>query len=412
LNDDVSVEARSTWSRGRTEFDGFPPPAFTFSDTPEYGTTNDWVSYAGVKIDSFSDRLQHRIGVAYTDTDREDIDPTSSVRTTLDSRGRNLRYEYQGTLTLNERVSGVFGVERERSALRTASPSEFDPNPKPLDRDVVMDSIYAQVQVTPIRALTLSGGLRHDDHETFGNDRSAQLAAAWSVSSSTLLRASYGEGFKAPTLYQLYSDYGTATLMPEESSDWDAGIEQHLFGDRLVLSATYFERKIDDMIDFVSCFEVATPRCATQQFGYYENLAQTRADGYEIGLAARLGSRLTFDANYTSLDARNDSRSSANFGNELARRPRDTAFAALSYEWPIRLTTTLAAQYVGRAFDDAANTAVLHSYTLVDLRAAYRVSDSIEIYGRIENALDEDYESVRGYGTLGRGAYLGVRVTH
>jgi len=84
----------------------------------------------------------------------------------------------------------------------------------------------------------------------------------------------------------------------------------------------------------------------------------------------------------------------------------------LSYEWPIRLTTTLAAQYVGRAFDDAANTAVLHSYTLVDLRAAYRVSDSIEIYGRIENALDEDYESVRGYGTLGRGAYLGVRVTH
>ncbi len=411
LADSVSVEARSTWSHSRSEFDGFPPPSFTFADTPEYGTEDERVSYAGVKIDSFANRLQHRVGIAHTDTERKDTDPASSVPTTLDAQGTNLRLEYQGTLTLNERVSGVFGIERERSGLRTASPSIFNPNPSPLDRDVVLDSAYAQLQITPLHAVTLTGGLRYDDHETFGADRSAQLAAAWSVTASTLLRASYGEGFKAPTLYQLYSQYGTATLAPEESSDWDIGVEQRLLDDRLALSTTYFERGTDSMIGFISCFGVATQRCMAQPDGYYENVARTRADGYEVALAARLGSRLTFNANYTGLDARNGSRGTSSLGNELPRRPRDTASASLTWEWPIALTTTLAAQYVGRTFDDAANRFRLDEYTLVDLRAAYRVSNHIEIYGRIENALDEDYETIRRYSTLGRSAYLGVRVT-
>jgi vitamin B12 transporter len=263
-----------------------------------------------------------------------------------------------------------------------------------------------------MRALTLSSGLRYDDHDTFGDDTSAQLAAAWSVTASTLVRASYGEGFKAPTLYQLYTQYGTPTLDPEESWDWDLGVEQHLFDDGLVLSATYFERETDNMIDFISCFGVTTPECnARQSGGYYENVAQTRADGYELAVTARLGARLSFNANYTALDARVDSPGTSNFGNELPRRPRDAASAALTYEWPIALTTTLAAQYVGRTFDDAANRFVVEDYTLVDLRAAYRVSERFEIYGRIENALDENYETIRRYGTLGRTAYLGVRVT-
>ncbi len=412
LVDGVRLEARTTWSSAHAEFDGFPPPVYSFADTPEYGTTDEWVSYAGVRIDSFGNRLQHRIGVAHTDTDRKSTDPASSVPTTLDAQGTNVRYEYQGTLTLNERISGVFGIERERSALTTSAPTTFEPNPIPLDRDVVLDSIYAQVQIAPLRGLTLTGGLRYDDHETFGDNTSAQLAAAWSVTTATLLRASYGGGFKAPTLYQLYSQYGTPTLDPEDARDWDVGVEQRLFKDRLVVSATYFEREIDNMIDFVSCYGGAiAPNCAAQPEGYYQNLARTRADGYELALTGQLAERLSFTANYTGLDARVDTRASANFGNELARRPRDAAAAALTYAWRIPLTTTLAAQYVGRSFDDVANRTVLRAYTLVDLRASYRWSDRIELYGRIENVLDEAYETVSRYGTLGRTAYIGVRVT-
>ncbi|MGE0438814.1 MAG: TonB-dependent receptor [Steroidobacteraceae bacterium] len=411
ISDAIDAELRTTYSEGRTEFDGFPPPSFSFADTREYGYTTEWVGYAGVKIDTLAERLQHRIGIAYTDTDRENFDPDSTVPLTFDATGKNLRYEYQGTFTVNDRVSGVFGAERERSELSTVSPSEFDPNPTPLDGDVTLDSVYGQLQFSPIRALTLSGGLRYDDHETFGDDTSSQLAVAWSASDSTLLRASYGEGFKAPTLYQLYSQYGTPSLEPEESDDWDIGIEQRLLDERLLVSATYFERDTDNMIAFVSCFGVTSARCTAQPDGYYDNVQRAHVDGYELGLSALLAPRLRFTANYTGLDARNDSAGTANFGNELPRRPSDSAAAQLSYEWSVPLTTTLAAQYVGRSFDNAGNTFELEEYTLVDIRASYRWSQTVEVYGRVENLLDEQYETIRRYGTPGRAAYVGVRVT-
>jgi vitamin B12 transporter len=262
--------------------------------------------------------------------------------------------------------------------------------------------------VTP---LTLSAGLRYDDHETFGNDTSAQAALAWAVAPSTLVRTSYGEGFKAPTLFHLYSEFGTITLDPEESKDWDVGVEQRLFGDALSVSASYFERETSNMIDFVSCFRVVSARCSAQPNGYYENIAATRADGYELSLTARFGPRILVTANYTGLDARNDTRGTANFGRELPRRPLDAAAVEFSYEWPVPLTTSLAAQYVGRTFDNVGNTLVVEEYTLVDVRVAYRWSESMEIYGRVENLFDEEYQTTRRYGTLGRSAYLGLRTT-
>ena len=81
----------------------------------------------------------------------------------------------------------------------------------------------------------------------------------------------------------------------------------------------------------------------------------------------------------------------------------------LSYEWPVGLTTALAVQHAGRSYDNAANTLVLDGYTLVDFRASYAVTRSLEVFGRIENAFDQDYETVNNYGTYGRTFYGGLR---
>ena len=74
--------------------------------------------------------------------------------------------------------------------------------------------------------------------------RRASLAAAWGLNDNrTLLRASFGQGFKAPSLYQLYSNYGNPGLRPELAESWDAGVEQHAWDGRLILSATYFRQQ-------------------------------------------------------------------------------------------------------------------------------------------------------------------------
>lgn len=407
ITDNASAEVRSTWSDSRGEFDGFP--AFSLVDTPEYGNTEEWVSYVGVNLSAFDGRFENRVGFAYTDTQREDFDPSSSVPQTFDAFGRNQRWEYQGTLQFSDQLTGIIGLESERSELSTASPTTDDPNPTPLHDTVQLDSAYAQVTVTPFAALTVSAGVRYDDHDTFGDQTNARASAAWSITESTIVRSSYGEGFKAPTLFQLYSQYGNLDLDAEEAESWDAGIEQRLLNDKLVLSATYFNRDTTNMIDFVSCFDSDAPRCTAQPDGYYDNVQETQADGVELGLVAQIGERLLFSANYTSMDAENSARGTANFGRALARRPDETANAQISYEWPLGLTTAIAVQHAGRSYDDAANRNVLDGYTLVDFRASYAVSESLEVFGRIENAFDEDYETIRRYGTLGRAFFGGVR---
>lgn len=411
ITDNVSAELRSTWSNGRSEFDGFPPPNYTITDTSDYGTTKELTTYAGLKINALDGRFENRIGFAYTDTDRKDTDPASSVPTTFDADGRNERWEYQGTLRITKRVSTIVGLESERSELSTASPTTFDPNPTPLTGDVQINSAYAQVNVTPIDALSLSAGVRYDDHDTFGSHTTTRASAAWSVTPSTILRASYGEGFKAPTLYQLYSLYGNLNLDAEEAESWDAGIEQHFFSKRLVVSATYFNRDTTNMIDFVSCFGESSLDCQTRPFGYYDNFQRTNAEGVELAATAHLTEQLSLAVNYTNMDAKNTARGTATFGHTLPRRPDETANAQLSYEWPMGLTTTIAVQHASRAFDTISNATVLDSYTLCDFRASYAVSDSLEVYGRVENAFDEKYETAKNYGTLGRTFYAGLRQT-
>jgi vitamin B12 transporter len=409
ISDDISAEVRSTWSDGRSEYDGFPAPRFSLADTLEYGTTEELTTYAGVNIDAFDGRLANRIGFAYTDTDRQDTDPTSSVPLTFDAEGRNERWEYQGTLRITDRVSTILGLESERSELSTASPTTFDPNPVPLTGETQIDSVYAQVNVTPIDALSLSAGVRYDDHDTFGSHTTTRASAAWSVTSSTILRATYGEGFKAPTLYQLYSQYGNLNLDAEEAEGWDAGIEQHFFDKQLSVSATYFDRDTTNMIDFVSCFGETSSDCLARPDGYYDNFQQTNAHGVELAFTAHLTELLSLTANYTNMDAENKARGTANFGHSLPRRPNETANAQVSYEWAVGLTTTVAVQHASRSFDTISNAAVLDGYTLFDFRASYAVSDSLEVYGRVENALDEEYATARRYGTLGRTFYAGLR---
>ncbi|HKU14283.1 MAG TPA: TonB-dependent receptor [Steroidobacteraceae bacterium] len=409
ITDAVSAELRTTYSSGRNDFDGFPPPNFELTDTRDYGDTDELVAYAGLNATTFGGKLQNRFGFAYTDTDRENIDPDSPVRTTFDASGSNKRWEYQGTLTLTDRVGGVFGLESERSELDTRSPSTFDPNPVPLVHDAQLDSVYAQINVAPLETLSLTGGVRYDDHDTFGDETTGRATLAWAATPTTIVRATYGEGFKAPTLFQLFSEFGNADLAPERSDAWDAGIEQHLLNDALVLSATYFGRDTRGMIDFVSCFPAVDPRCASRPFGFYDNVQKTEADGVELGLVARVGERLRFDVNYTDMETTN--RGSENFGLELARRPNQTLNGELTYDWAFGLTTTVAVTHAGRSFDDAANTVVNDGYTVVDLRAALALRDDLELYGRLENAFDEEYETIARYGTPGRGFFVGVRQT-
>lgn len=404
LSDAISLDLRGYYSNGRADFDGFAPPTFAFGDTREYGRVEEIVGYAGANVALFDGKLRNRLGFAYTDTGRDNFDPDGFTRETFSSTGRNERFEYQGVADLGP-VTATFGAERETSRYRTLS---FGDAARGRAR---LDSVYGQLAVTPLSGLTATAGVRHDDHDRFGGATTAAASAVWTIATTTL-RASYSEGFKAPTLFQLLSDFGNASLDPERARGWDAGVTQSALDGRLEASATYFDRRSRGLIDFVSCFGSTSPICVGRPFGTYDNVAKARSQGVEIGLAARPVDALRLAANYTYLKAENRSTGTANFGRRLARRPAHSANVTLDYAWPFGLETGATLSHVGDSFDNAGNTRRLDSYVLADIRASFPVTANIEVYGRVENLFDERYATASNYGTQARAGYAGVRLRY
>ncbi len=407
VTDAFGVEARAVYSNGRTEFDAFN------GDSEEYGRTEELVAYAGATLDLFEGRLKNRLGYAYTDTDRRNFNPGAAPNDlTFDADGENRRWEYQGTWALAQGWSAVFGLERETAQMRTRSPSSFAPNPPFRLGEAQLDTAYVQVQGEVLPGLTLTGGLRQDDHDVFGGQTVGQAAAAWALNAgATVLRASFGQGFRAPGLYELYSEYGNTTLEPESFDAWEAGVEQAFLHDALRVSATWFRREADDEIRYNSCSPgTADPLCApggVPRWGYYRNVQATETEGLELIGQARVGARLSLSANYTYVDARY--ASGIHDGRRLTRRPEHSGNLQAEYRWPGGLSTAAAVRYVGETFNDDANTVTLPDYTLVDLRAAYPLREGLEVYGRVENLFDEDYQTILNYGAAGRGAFVGLR---
>ncbi|RSB46832.1 TonB-dependent siderophore receptor [Brevundimonas sp. 357] len=407
VTDAVSLDLRSVWSSGRNDFDAFN------GDSREYGKTQELVAYAGLNFDLLDGRFRNRIGYAHTDTDRRNFNPDNKVQTlTFDAEGQNRRWEYQGAFAVTEALNATFGLEHEKSEMKTRSPGDWNPNPAFGRGEAELNSAYGQVQWTVLDGLTLTGGLRYDDHAQYGDNLLGQVAAAWALNEGdTVVRASWGQGFRAPGLYELYSEYGNLNLQPEEFDSWEIGVEQRLF-DRAVVSATYFNRQADNEIRYNGCSTPSTdPLCTVNgagRWGYYRNVQKTEAQGVELVGRVDVTERLNVSANYTWTDAK--SASGAADGKRLTRRPEHMANFAADYAFAFGLKTGVAVRYVGETFNNDTNTAKVDAYTLVDLRASYPINDALEIYGRIENAFDEDYQTVLNYGAPGQGVFGGVRV--
>ena len=375
------------------------------------------VDYTGLNVSTLDGRLKNRIAYEYSELNRREEDPDdrndpyeSGNKATFNGLGRTQTFDYEGTFAIAPRYTVVFGAQDERSSFSTDSPAfEFPPLPPPTKANVSIDSGYGQITGQVLPNLTLTGGARYDAHSTFGDHVTGQASAAWVARPGTILRASFGQGFKAPSLYQLYSPYGSLGLRPEEANGWDAGAEQHLFADRLTVSATYFGRQSTNLIAFVDCFSLVTPQCAVQPNGFYANIAKDRAEGAELATDWKPVGGLDLSANYTFDDDEN--RSGDVLHLQLARRPKNTANFAGTYVWPVKLSTTLALRYAGRSFDNDETDVVLKSYTLLDLRASYPLRQNLELYARVENLTDRHYETTYQYGTLGRAGYAGVRVS-
>lgn len=406
ITDAISLDARGWYSRGKLNLDGFAPPTFAFGDVNEESVTREIVGYTGLNAALFDGRFRNRIGFALTDTNRRNTALDGPPSETFRGEGRNERLEYQGIVDLAKGWEATFGVEQEISSFTSSSFGAPATSAR-----ARLYSAYAQVVGTVTEGFTITGGLRHDDHDRFGGATTFGASAVYNLSQTgTSLRASYAEGFKVPSLFQLFSDFGNTTLAPERSKGWDAGITQSLVDGRIELSAVYFERDSEDLILFIGCFGVTSPICNNRPFGTYDNVGLARARGAEFAVTMRPTDALSVQFTHGLVDSRNRTVGSANFNRRLQRRPENSSSLLVDYRWPFGLETGFTLTNVSSAFEDAANAIRLPGYTLGDIRAMMPIGQNLELTARIENLFDEVYETALNFGQMPRAGYIGVRL--
>jgi vitamin B12 transporter len=402
LSDILSVDVRGYYTNSHTDFDGFPPPFFTFQDDAEFGTASLIAGYAGVNLSLLDGRLQNRVAFIGSESNRKDFGEFDFVTNAFSpaenffARGDAQRFEYQGTFDIDKTDQLVFGAETEHVSLSTQS-LEFDPGPTHGAKRI--SGYYAQYQSTLFDQLTLTGGVRLDDDSEFGTHTSVKLAGAWNIPGwDTTLHANYGDGFKAPTLYELYSQYKNPfhALKPETAQGYEIGADHMFLDNRVRASLTWFERHTGDLIEFVDTS--ATP------FGYYDNVERSRARGIEAELDAKLTDTLSVSADWTNMSSKD-----LTTGLTLARRPDNTASGTLTWKPLDKLTLGGSVVFEGTRYDNGSSFTQDQENTTVNLFGSYVIFDKTEVYARVENLADQDEEPIAGYGRMGRAVYGGVR---
>jgi vitamin B12 transporter len=298
----------------------------------------------------------------------------------------------------NNRIS--FALEREDVDFTQRGEASFygDPN-----QDQSYDSNgYALEYVgKPMDGFTWTASGRYDDYSDFDNATTWQLAASYKLSAQTRLRGSVGTGSKVPTFterYGFYEDFfiGNPDLKPESSQGWELGIDTH-WSDR--------KYQIDGFVYDPDSY----------MFTAQNKETDSKRSGIEAVFDARLGRSVTLGASYTYTDA--TEKDAAGEPVQEVRRPKHMASVAANYYFASdRGNLNLNLNYNGSQLDVfyspltyVTERVEIDAYTVVDLAAAWKLSPSLELTGRVSNLLDEEYEEILGFVRPGRAVYAGLR---
>ncbi len=400
LTDNVSLNFVARYTLADLKFTG--TDYSTFPAFPDSARSNQldkqFYTRGEVLWDVFDGRLKNQFGVAYSMVDRKikspanafgPVDPTSY-------NGERIKYNWLGEIALIKGQTLFVGLEAEEEQIKDTSGTFKNGNRAGFMQLVSKFNDIFQV----------ASNIRYDDNDRFGGATTYRIAPAITVPlTGTILKASYGTGFKAPTLNQLFISYASfgffanPNLKPEESRGFDAGFEQPLLNDKLRFGATYFQNDIKNLI------------AANASFTTNINIGRAKTQGVEAFVSWQAMEQLKLRGDYTYTIARNEILDQA-----LLRRPRNKV--SLQATWTPVEKLSLVATIIGiSSFIDGNRDFSIPrlkapGYAIVNLAANYQISQNVTAFGRIDNLFDHKYQDPTGFLRPGMGAYAGIRATY
>jgi vitamin B12 transporter len=258
----------------------------------------------------------------------------------------------------------------------------------------------------------LSGGARFEHSSAFGNIGVGRggggviLAREHGALSSASLRLSAGRGVTEPSLLEQYGDppyyFGNPTLVPEQTTSYEAGFVTEWFGRRVKTDVALFRSSFDNLIAFVG--------------DTWENIQASWARGVETSIEARLPHHILINASYMRLYTRvtastSPESSDTGIGEELVHRPRNSGAVSIALT-PKRWSFVAGGRLIGERQDADFTFGITRNpgYENVYASASYQATRHITPYLRADNILNEYYTVVLGYQALSRNISGGLRI--
>ena len=391
----------------------FDPVDFFETGLPEDGdvATDSERSYwnGGATLSTLDGRILHHIYARYLDTDNSNLADGARVSSTASDRKT---FTYQSDIQIGENLLSM-AIEHERTRFEQRGEIGFgDPNQ---GQQMSVSSLVADFQGRSFDRLTWLLSARYDDNSDFDSAVSGRLSLAYHFSDTTIVRANFGTGRKAPTFIERFGFFpgqftGNPDLKPEKSKSLDLGIDRLLFDNAVELQLSVYYQTLEDEINgFI--FDPDTFLFTAENID-----GDSVRTGVEAAATFNLTDNLSFGGSYTYTDS-TENDGSGNDVREL-RRPRHNGSLNTSYRFlDERANLRFVADYGGTStdiffppFPAPSEIVSLESHWLLDLTASYDINQDTNIFVRANNLLDEDYEQVYGYRTPGRSAYVGVRL--
>jgi vitamin B12 transporter len=398
----LNYVGRYTESELKFTGDEFLPPTFAGVPRAVQSTQNlkQFFTRAEAVVTGFDGRFTNYFGVNYTDNYTTNQTTPTSIPTV--NAGRRTKVDWRGVAALMPGQTLVTGLEHEIESMGTTAVQADNGN----------SGAYAELQSEFAQRFFVVSNIRHDKNERFGEATTYRIAPAVLLPvTETKLKASYGTGFKAPTLNQLFVSFpdfnffANPNLRPEESTGYDVGFEQPLFNNVVRFGATYFHNDITNLI--VSGLDPVRGGLARTNL----NVGKAETSGVEAFVMVKPVEWLWFRGDYTYTDAFDRT---ANL--QLLRRPRNKA--SLTAAWtpidPLTLSATVL--YVGEWIDGNRDFSiprlVAPAFTVVNVAADYKINEYAKVFARIDNLFDERYQDPTGFLRPGFAVYGGVRLTN
>ena len=372
----IEIKGLLSYIKSDVEYDSF---GFVtgVQDGDERSITEEFTGNLTIKFNLFGEKLENIFSFNQSDISR---DYFTDNNLTFGADGDRKLYRYQGNTGFGKYNKIAFGFEKEESSVS-------------LDK-LSIDSLFLLYQFQPIKDLVVSAGIRNDDNKGFSSKTTRKIAAAYKISENISIKSSWGEGFKVPTIFQTTffccgANSANTNIRPEVSTSYDLGFDFSL-KDKFSFSFIYFKQDVNNQINF------------SFSLGGYENIDFVESDGFEISSNSKVSETVNLFINYSYIDSIDGN------GLRLINIPKDSGELVLTYAPSSKLSGSMALKYNGSEISTYGN---LNSWSRVDINLFYKLNKFSEVYFRVENLFDEDYQQVFGYGTPDRSGLVGIKVT-